>query len=70
MMNKMMEFSLEKMGIEYRIKRGRKLVLLNFDFEIFLKWMNSSNAVGFLLHFGLFLYDSSAWIMCEKMLEV
>ena len=36
MKNKMMEFSLEKMGIENRIKRGRNQVLLNFDFGVFL----------------------------------
>ena len=51
MMIKMVEFSLEKMGIRIGIKRSENQWLLNFDFEDFLDLDGSFLCRGFLLHF-------------------
>ena len=59
MKNKMMEFSFKKMGIGNRIKRGGNLIILNFVFGNFLKWMNPLDVVAFFFTLAWFLFDFS-----------
>ena len=53
MKNKMMEFSFEKVGVDYRIKRGRNHEYLTLILWFLEHGLVPLDAVSFSLHFGM-----------------